>query len=478
MATIHDKVTAHIARWGMLDGVKSAVIALSGGPDSLALLHLMAELRASLSPGLTLTAAHLHHGMRGAAADGDAKFVAAQCETLGIPCVIENADIPALVHTTGKSEEVAGREARYAMLRRIAQAHGATRILTGHHADDQAETVLMRVHRGAGTRGLAAIPPMRADGEIAGLAIARPLLSCTRAEIEAYLREKGLTGRLDSSNLSLRYYRNRMRHTILPRLAREWNPSLSMDMVRLAASARTLHDKGEKIVSQLTQHHEVTLWPDYVEADAAWMRSLPVAVASELVRYWMEQTGLWRRAWGKPHFEAVIALLNTGGVAALPGECRAACSNDVLTIGPEREPALVEFVQALEVPGQCKVPALSGMIVAERFEGVDAEVMERIQGKGALEEYLDADMIPPSLTIRFPRPGDRMHPLGAPGSRKLQDILTDLRIPRQRRRRTVVVAAGEEIIWLAGCRIAESVRATSRTRHILHIRLSRGLESV
>ena len=230
----------------MLSAGETVVTAVSGGPDSLALLHVLYALSKGEMRGLRVIAAHLHHGMRGVEADADARFVRDEAARLGLECVIERADVPGVVRERGLSEEVAGRELRYAFLENVARQAGASAIATGHQADDQVETVLMRVRRGAGPRGASGIPCVRASAA-PGVRIIRPLIACTRVEIERFILENGLHPRDDRTNRSMTYPRNVVRRMILPRLEEQWGGDARSDVLRFADLSRRLHGAAREL---------------------------------------------------------------------------------------------------------------------------------------------------------------------------------------------------------------------------------------
>jgi len=478
-----EKVAATSRRERMLSGAHGIVLGVSGGPDSLALLHLLHELREREYPRLRLYAGHLHHGMRGAAADEDAAFVQRQCRHLGVECALERADVPRLARARQVGEEVAGRDARYGFLRRLAQSVGAERIALGHHADDQAETVLMRVERGAGPRGMGGIPCARPVDASDDLLIVRPLLDCSRAEIEAFLRERGLQARLDVTNLSSGYLRNRIRLRTLPTLERQWGRGLRGQLCRLARAAQRLHAQALRIAGPLARGDTVSMLKGYVEADAAWLRSMPPSFRPELIQSWLRSAGLWQRTLGSAHYEAISGVLDArGGTVTLPGLVLAACSGNSLIMCRADDDSWRGFEIEVAVPGSptrhsrlgdgavTPVRPLAARLEAEALEG-GRELLQSRHAGDPFAELMDMDCLALPLVARFRRPGDRMRPLGAPGCRKLQDILTDLHVPRLKRDRTLLVTMRDRPIWIVGLRLADNVKLTEKTRRVLRLRL-------
>src|SRR5690606_7110870 len=230
---VMDRVLETARRCRMWAPGDRIVVAVSGGPDSVALLHVLTRLKDQES--LDLVVAHLNHRLRGRSADEDAAFVGSLAERWGLPAVVEEADVARMARQRGVGIQEAAREARYAFFSRVAEAWGAARIALAHHADDQVETVLFRLIRGTGTRGLAGIPPVRGP-------IIRPLIDVSREDIVAYCRRHRLPYRTDPSNRDMRYRRNRIRWELIPLLEERYNPRVREAIVRMA---RILRDEDD-----------------------------------------------------------------------------------------------------------------------------------------------------------------------------------------------------------------------------------------
>ena len=471
---ILEKVEATARQHQMLGDASGIVLGVSGGPDSLALLHLMGELRDKCYPQLRLYAGHLHHGMRGRIADEDAEFVCAQCAELNVTCSIEHANVPRLAHDRGVGEEVAGRDARYEFLVRLAGSHGADRIGLGHHAGDQAETILMRALRGAGPRGMGGIPYVRRIGSEGNILVVRPLLDCSRAEIELFLRERNLNAHLDATNLSPKYLRNRIRMQTLPALEREWGSDLRGRLCAFANTAQRLYAQAQRIRERLEAQQRASVQNEYVEAEADWLRTIPDSFQPELIRHWLRSGGLWVRTLDRAHYERISTLLDERcGSVTLPGDVIAACSGKSFILCRAAGRFKADFKAELRVPGVTVVEPLHASLDAGVLQG-GMELLESGSARvDPFEELLDMDCLKPPLAIRFQRPGDRMKPLGAPGHRKLQDILMDLHIPKWKRGRIPLVTMGDKPIWIVGVRLADCVKLTAKTRRVLRLRFQR-----
>lgn len=473
---ILERVKGTMRRHGMPAESEGMVLGVSGGPDSLALLHLMAELcDRGFSDVAALHVGHLHHGIRGADADADVGFVEAECARLDLPCSVRRVDVPRMAREQGMGEEAAGRAARYGFLTELAQSVGATRIALGHHADDQAETVVMRLMRGAGLRGMGGIPYTREAEGASDILIVRPLLDCTRVELEAYLRRKNIRARLDVTNLSSRYLRNRVRARLLPALEQAWGRTLRQDLCALAAAAQRLHAQAARLSHQLLGAGSARIEKGYVELDAAWLRGISRSLRYEFVRAVLERAGLWRRMLSSRHYDRLSALVEAeNGAVSLPGEIVAVASHGRVIFHSAGDDSLeTGFRSMLVVPGVTPIPPIRGVVSAEILENRPDLLAGKRRRDDPCEALLDMDRLAFPLTVRFRRPGDHMRPLGATGERKLQDIFTDLKLPRWRRGRIPVVTMHGRPIWVAGYRIAEEVKLGKGTRRVLRLRFRR-----
>ena len=423
----------------MLFSGERPLIALSGGADSCALLLLWCE---AAERGLLPQAAgvaHFHHGMRGRDADADAGFCGALATRYGLPCVIE-------LGALSQANEAEARAARYTFLEEAAQELGAHVIATAHHADDQAETVLMRVFRGTSVSGLAGIPVRRGD-------IIRPLLFARRSEIEAYCLEQGIAPRHDPTNDNPHYPRRKVR-TLLPELAQSFNPRLTEALCRLADHARDdaayLDELAEK--AQATEDLRVL--------------SRPILRRVLLKRLWELSQGddafreeLVTTAW----VERLERLLNNNqGVLQLPGGWEARAHQGSLRLLPKAHALPQNTWQSeLTVPGKIALPAGNWLVAR-----VEAPVHNSQRHRRSLR--VDCGTIPATLTTRTVRDGDRIAPLGMGGkTRRVRDLLREAEIPADVRGSQLVVEAEGEILWLVGIAQSESTRVPEGAERVL-----------
>lgn len=443
-------------RWSLLVPEDRVLVAVSGGPDSLSLLHILHTQRQAR--GLeTVQAAYLDHGLRGEESAAEAAWVKDWCAEQGIPCHLGKADVGGLARKQKRSKQEAARAARYAFLDSVAARMGATKIATGHTQDDQAETVLLNILRGTGLDGLRGIPSVR-DLYV------RPLLDTSRSEIEAYCAEYSLTPRHDPSNLSAdNYTRNKVRLELLPLLAREYNPAVTNALLRLSESATRdsdyLHEQAEAALARVTREQGA----DCLALDRHALAALHPALLRHVLRLAVGHFRGTREGITYEHVEAICqaiaAELTHAFALTLPSpRCvvRVREQSIVLTLPAiSTGPGSVSVI--LPVPGEEALPKI-GWGVQEHKVGRPGTVT------------LDADTIHGRLTLRTWRTGDKIAPLGMDGhTKKVSDIFTDAKVPREERHRISIVADEESIVWVAGHSIAERVKVTPGTTRILHL---------
>ena len=420
----------------------TVLVALSGGADSTALLCALADLHAEGALKGVL-AAHLHHGIRGAEADADAAYCEALCQARKVPLVTEHEDVPSFAAANGESLETAGRKLRYAFLRRTMRHCGASCIVTAHHRDDQAETVLMHLLRGCGTNGLSGMRARTDD-------IARPLLPVSRDAIETYLTERGIPWRTDGTNAEDAALRNRVRHNLLP-LLDTFRPNCAQ---AIAETARLVAE-DEDYLSGLAEvaMRAIAVGEGYRrEALSALPKPLAVRVIRTLLRRTSDDVT-------RADIARVSELLTaqSGTCIMLSGGRSAWVDSESVYAGIYPTPQAFETVFHRE--GETRLPhgtLVAGLVTAWH------------RPESGNELFIDADALPANAVVRTRRDGDLFYPLGAPGRRKLSDVLIDKKIPLFRRDMPLL-AAGSEIYCVFGLTISSLVAIKPDTRHILHI---------
>ncbi|MGE0814516.1 MAG: tRNA lysidine(34) synthetase TilS [Vicinamibacterales bacterium] len=427
--------------------------AVSGGSDSVAQLVLLRDLAATGLLELA-GAAHLNHQMR-PSADRDEAFVRDLCRTLGVPVVVDRQPVPDLAVTWRCSPEVAARRARYAFLDRARTSLAADRVAVAHTRDDQAETLLLRLFRGAGTRGLRGIPALRG-------AIIRPVLECSHAELRSYLVACGISWVEDETNRDLSQARNRVRHELLPLLAAGYQPAI----VRVLARTADVAAAEDRFLEELAAEAEaraVRATPHGVALAAAALASIPLALRRRVVRRALAAAGA-RHAPDLADVDRTLAVASGAlagtDVAGLRVE-RFSSGAVLFTRGAAAGQPLPDRV--LPVPGHVELPELGAgcRLVAER------PISGKGRAAGRHRVVLRGD-IPGPLVVRSRRPGDRIRPVGLGGSKKLQDLLVDRKVPRQGRTRVPVVAdATGRVVWVVGHATAAAAAAAAGASDVI-----------
>ena len=441
------------------------VVALSGGADSVALVHLLRDLEPS---GQIVVAglAHLNHQLRGAAADEDERFCRELAAGLGLPIEVERADVRALAREQGRSIEDAARTARYEFLERAANALGAECIAVAHTRDDQAETFLLRLIRGAGPRGLAGILPRAGR-------VVRPLLDVTRDEVRRFVADRQLAFREDASNADVTIPRNRTRHELIPYLRREFSAGIVDVLAREAAIARQdeerLHAEAIDLVRSGVVRSGDPGQQGCVEFDPAVVGALPLALASRVAREVLALAAPGRYL-GAEHIDQLLDL-TTGrvrGPVSLPG-CTARRVAGRIVVGPApARPFSNSFRFPLSIPGEVTLVSQGWMVSAAWAEApaeADARWIAAVQ----------AGAVALPLAVRSRRPGDRFRPAGLRGAgRKLQDFLVDRKVPREWRDSIpLVVDRDDKIVWVAGEGVAEDFRVTAPAKGVILLKARR-----
>ncbi len=421
------------------------IVAVSGGADSVALLHALWSLRGEL--GVGLVAAHLNHGIRGDEAATDAEFVRELALRLGVDSVIEKADVPKLRVEMGVGMEEAARVARYEFLERTAEKVGAARIAVAHTSDDQAETVLLNIIRGTGPEGLAGMPTVRGK-------IIRPLIELSRAEVESYLLDVGLSWRTDSSNLESEYSRNRVRLELIPLIEREFNPRVKDSLVSLS---KLVASENEIVRTAGAEAYLRSVREDgtgAVEFHASRLRDDRLAVKRRVIRAAIEQVKGDLRDVEFHQVERIIKHLNAHDSITLTlpsGMVYARITPTKLRVFRAPKYAVLDIHYPINVPGTTEIPELDGVIDAR-------PVPPKVRPTSPEQAIIDPSKVVGRLVLRTWNEGDRVIPLGMQGHKKLQDIFVDKKVSRTERGLVPVIADNEKIVWVAGLVVSELVK--------------------
>ena len=443
-----DKVLAYIQAEGMLTSGDSALVALSGGADSMALLAVLLELREPLSLS-HIGAAHIHHGLRGEEADRDEAAVCAFCEARGVPLYLHHADVAALAKEWHMGLEEAGRQVRYTFLEETAAAHGFSRIATAHTQSDLVETVLLHITRGCGVAGLQGIPPVRGN-------IVRPLLDCTREEIEAYCAAKALPYVTDSTNSDTQFARNRIRNCIVPELY-NINPRVSAAFARLSSAARADEAYLQQQATQAVNAAQV----EKGVFSASDLKNLHSAVRVRAIqRILLDTADTVAEEW---HLREIEQILQSSGAVTLPGGAVASVKQNYFIVEISPEP-----------PCTSPAPLVSGQIYrfgerAYACEIVDRKIFDKTQKvhKILLQFTCDYDKIKGTAQVRTRRAGDAYVPFRRGGRKTLKKWFNEECIPAALRDCVPVIADEEGIVLVPGLGCDERTAIDEGTKRVL-----------
>lgn len=449
METLLERVSATIRRYALLEPRDRVLVAVSGGPDSVCLLHVLCAL------GYQAGAAHLDHLTRNGASTEDAAWVRTWTADRGVECYVRQWPVADEAHFMGRSFEEYARTVRYAFLAETAHAHGYGAIATGHHANDQAETVLMRLVRGTSRRGLAGIPYRR---EQDGVPIVRPLLDCSRATILEYLERHTLEYRTDASNTDEHHLRNRVRHRLLPELARDYNPNLCDALSRLAA----LLQDDEQLLDRLAAREAAACGIADNRLDRKVFAGIDHALQGRMLLLLAWRNGA---VGSYDRIRDAIAFVCEGATG------RRFDLGDGVQLRNGRRYAHVETDADLQseitltVPGTTRVGDYTFIVSPPKV----AEACNWRTYCTRTRQVFDADALEGALTARHWRPGDRFTPFGMKGSKKLQDYFVDAGVSVPERNARWVLSSSGSIVWIVGGAIDARVAVTAESRRIVEM---------
>ena len=484
LSEFEQKVGDFIKANELFGSADKVLLAVSGGADSTALLYAMRALSSENVFGAKLLCAHINHQLRGAEADSDEDFVIAQAAEQKLAITTKRVDVRGFAGRNKLSIETAARKLRIKNLIEIARASNCNCVATAHQKNDNAETILQRLTRGTGFRGLGGIWPMRVFAD--EFKFVRPLLCVRRDEIIKYLEQRNLKWRQDHTNADCTYRRNYIRHRLLPVLQQDCSGSLVEQLSELSESARRFYKLVCSRADEVWQKaadcagEKVTL-----DSKVLLAQSQPVMV--ELVRRSLTAVGCGERDLTQRHYEGILrlAVQNVSGRKIdLPGEFVVGAEyGNLIFSGPEKRPhseeQIVESTE-VEVPGQTrfgrnlvKATVLdAGCSMLHRTVSC-GDTRRKTKSRIQFIERFDFDKIKPPLVVRFRKAGDRFVPLGLGEEKKVGKFLTAARVPQEVRQKLLIVADSKKIIWVWPIRIGEQAKVTSGTRKILQLQITR-----
>lgn len=435
-------------------------VAVSGGPDSVALLRVLSALKTSLSIE-TLVVLHYDHGLRGEDSTADRLFVEHLAGRLGCELIVGCGDVRQFQKDRRISVEMAARQCRRDFFMDVLTRGRVDRLALGHTADDQAEEVLMRLCRGTGPAGMKGMRPATPEGFV------RPLLWAGRQDIVRYLTEENMPFREDASNQEGFCQRNRLRREVLPLLEEIFHPGVRRTLWRHAEVAAQEESYWDRQIDNVWARVVRSQHEDTVVLDAQEMVSLHEALSVRVFRRALEDLGLPVGIFAV-HLKSLERLLRgfpSGRQVVLPRGLRAVRESGRIVLTRRPEEPLPRVRRTIAAPGCFGVPALRGKIRIERKDFPGGTPSPRDPGTAVV----DAEKVLWPLAVRTFEPGDRFYPLGGPGSKKLQDFFTDAKVPRSVRGRVPLICDREKICWVVGYRLDDRVKVTDQTRTVLEI---------
>ena len=450
------------------------LLAVSGGADSTALLYVMTALKDEGVLGADIVCAHINHQLRGVEADLDEDFVAEQCESMNIPLMRQRVDVRGFARENKLSIETAALKLRIKSLLDIAKENDCNRIVTAHQKNDNAETVLQRLSRGTGYRGLGGIWPVR---EFGGVCFVRPMLCVTREEVIGYLQGRGLKWCTDHTNEDCTYRRNFIRHRLQPGLQKECSSSVVEQLFELSRSARRFYglvcERAEKAWPELADCGE-----EKAVLDLRMFSTQPMAVKVELIRRGLTAVGSGEGDLTQKHYERTLQLAqqNVSGreIGLASGFAVRREYGSLIFAQAEKPEEKTSKSMDIEVPGRTK---FGDYVIEATVLEVDKCDVERFKAeKTEFVEWFDFDKVKLPLAVRFRRAGDRFRPLGLAGEKKVGKFLTAEKVPQEMRRNVLIVADSERIIWVWPIRMSEQVKVGGETKKILQLRIEEDID--
>jgi tRNA(Ile)-lysidine synthase len=468
------KVTEYIEEHSMLQYGDKILVALSGGPDSICLLHMLEQLKETYN--IQLYAAHVNHCLRGDESEGDEKYVKSFCDKVGIPLYIKRVDINKYAKEKNLSSETAGREVRYSFFKELMIQLNGNKVALAHNANDQAETLLMRIMRGTGIDGLKGILPVRDNIFI------RPILCLNRSEIECYCEENNLKPRIDSSNLENIYNRNKVRLELIPYIQKNFNPDIIKTLNRFAELATVdsnfieeLAEEKYNIFAKKLENKVVLEEHVFGEKEAVLSRIIRKAIINLLGTV---------NNFDSNHIYDIISLQRQGTGKRIMLPYNVVAENIYSSIHlyinnkEDNKSTFDNFNSVIRKDDLKKAEQNNSTLTVSHEElGVLAEfrILHRNEelkfNADSLTKYFSYDNIEEDIIIRIRKDGDRFFPYGMKGQKKLKDYFIDLKIPKDERSLIPLLCIDNKIAWVIGYRTSDDYKVTKETKKILEVRI-------
>lgn len=459
---LEERVIKNVYKHKLIRENDNIILGLSGGPDSMVLLHILLYVRERISFNLVI--AHVNHGVRGEEALKDEKFTEKVAKELGLDFFSTKADMVGLAKEKNISEEEAGREIRYGFFRELIKELGHGKIAVAHNRNDQAETLLMRIMRGTGIDGLAGMSFKSDD-------IIRPILDINRWEIEKYVEENSIETVVDKTNLETIYSRNKVRLELIPYIKENFNPNIIDTLFRLSENAKLdsyfLEDFSSKVYKSISKEKSTSV----VIKSGLFMKE-DKAVKNRIIRKAIYNLINTLQGIEEVHISSVVDLFNkgeTGKRIDLPNNLLAKVSYNNLII----EKNINE-----DMAGVCENKEETILKIGQNYlEGYNLEINLKIMDRKDINfknvssnvKFFDYDIMNEEIWIRTRNPGDRFAPIGMKGRKKIKDYFIDEKIPRDLRDEIPLLMCGENIIWVIGYRMSEAYKVKKETRDVLRV---------
>ncbi len=461
---MRDKVLDFIKKNNLIENGDSVLVGISGGPDSVCLLHVLNSMMHELN--ISIQAVHINHMLRGEESDCDEAYVAGLCDSLSIPLQIFSIDIEGAAATEGISVEEAGRNARYRAFEAVADKIGAGRIAVAHNMNDQAETVLMNILRGTGLDGLKGMASKRGR-------IIRPLLGIERGAIEEYCRLNQLNPRTDSSNKSSIYTRNRVRLELIPFINKQFEADIVSHIYNMTVLVSDDIDFIENFSREIYNNCIVKRQTNGVFLDVQKLASLHPAIRKRVVRRALKEIKTDLKGVEDVHVESIVRLIlkgRTGSEVHLPCRLRASKIYDNVKIFiDEAGGKPVPYEVRVEIPGMTPVDAINTVMESEVISGQQSVRNYMTVDNTSLEQFFDYEKLSMGINIRNRRNGDQFKPYKSNGTKKLKEYFIDNKFPRDTRDTTPLIALESEIVWIIGHKISDKFKVTENTKYVLRL---------
>jgi len=466
-SSLLSKVRETIRQYGMIEPAAGVVVGVSGGPDSVALLHLLNALRCET--GFWIVAAHLDHRLR---ADSwkDAEFVREMCQQLGIQVEMAATNVKATAIEQGVSIEEAGRRCRYRFFEDVRISAAAQVIATAHHMDDELETFFLRVFRGSSLHGIKGISPVRGR-------IIHPLIRAARVETIRFLDAEGISYRIDPTNLESNTDRNFVRNRLFPMISEgfpDFRGPVGRTLEMLRSEDEFLDSQAQELCSEAA-----SVTDDSLTLDVDKLRSAPKVLTARALLVALYKSAAREERWSRSNIESLITILHSGNPSArlnLPGGFVAKREYEILKVfKPKHQQKL--SVDELIIAGPGEVEFLgTAVVLGFRIRENEGGLVKKPSDASAA--FFDADKAAFPLTLRAFRHGDRFQPWGLEGSLKLKKFFINMKAPSALRRQIPLLVKNEEILWVLGLRRGQAAAVVPQTRRILEVTVLKGLEKL